>query len=254
MKSKLIVYPIATILLLLVTVATGFFTYGKSADLIMEIVSDRSFFLPGDPVEIRLKLKQPDQIVSSHSLCGFMKIYVAFGTRDFEEIISSGRLQIDECEVTLPSKGNIPVQLGRRLLWNYVPQTGHLNTDAANDFMKGKVTTHYVFQEPGTYKLKGVLYFIDEKMIPPIESNEVLITVRQPEGEDLSVWEIIKGRSDIGYFLQTGDMLARGKKIERNDFQAEIEKILKSYPNSHYATNIREGLRALQTRESKRED
>jgi hypothetical protein len=88
-----------------------------------------------------------------------------------------------------------------------------------------------------------------------IESEPVKITITEPQGEDLEVWNKIKDNGNFAYFIQEGDMLIPTyKPEERAKFQAEVEDILQKYPNSFYAQSLRQSLDKFKLSEAKRQE
>lgn len=249
MKKKLMLFSMFGTLALTVA-ATGFLTFLASSDAKLKVVSNHTFLLPGDFVAVKLNVTVPE--MPAKSICGFVKWYIAFEGGDFQELVSSGGLQVDECEVAFAAKGRASTEIERKLLWNHVPETRHLNSEAAREFMKGKLETHYVFSEPGTYGLKAIITFIDQSKVLPIESNIVSLEIFKPEGEDAVVWQEIKDRPDIAYLLQMGELPVRRSKPEVEKLQTKIERLLSDHPNSRYGTNLRSSLASLKSREAKR--
>jgi hypothetical protein len=86
-----------------------------------------------------------------------------------------------------------------------------------------------------------------------LESEPFKITIEEPKGEDLVVWNKIKDNGNFAYFIQEGNIPESiYKPEERAKFQAEVEQILTDYPNSFYAASLSQSLAKFKVSEAKR--
>jgi len=142
---------------------------------------------------------------------------------------------------------------------NYLPEVRNLSENAAQSYTKGKILTDYAFPKSGDYYVKVVVELTDKnglKSVRQVESEPVLISITEPEGDDLKVWNLMKINSDLGYFVQTGDLI-RGKYYlteERAKFLSEVEQIIEQYPYSPYAESLRQSMAKFQANEAKRQE
>ncbi len=115
----------------------------------------------------------------------------------------------------------------------------------------------YFFQKPGKYNLK-VSYQIRYAKNPSnvlIESEPVQITIEEPVGEDLEVWNKIKDDGNFAYLIQEGDIrIPDYKPEERGKFLEKVEQIINQYPNSFYARSLTQSLDKFQAAEAKRQE
>lgn len=95
--------------------------------------------------------------------------------------------------------------------------------------------------------IKGVSYIGENAT--PIESEEVEVVVNEPEGDDLTVWNQIKGKRDIAILMQTGDF-ANSKDEDKNI--SEVEHIILQYPNSIYSKYLKPNLEKFKENKAKR--
>jgi len=160
----------------------------------------------------------------------------------------------------------VPIQINpgqvfssqNKVLWNSsaASQVRNLSADAAESYTRGQILTDYAFPKAGTYYVKAVAgVFFKGKEAITIESKPVQITVEEPQGEDLEVWNKIKNDGEFGHFLQEGKMTHgyhKPEDVER--FQNEVDHILADYPNSLYAQPLRESLMKYRAAEAKREE
>jgi hypothetical protein len=134
------------------------------------------------------------------------------------------------------------------ILWNYVPSVSNVSKLSSK-----QILTNYVFEGKGNYFVKVSFTVSLENKVVEIESEPIKITIEEPKGEDLEVWNKIKDNGSFAYFIQEGDMLIPSYKAEeRAKFQAEIEDILNKYPNSFYAEPLRQSLDKFKISEAKR--
>lgn len=78
-----------------------------------------------------------------------------------------------------------------------------------------------------------------------IESAPITIVAEEPIGDDLGVWEKIKGNRKYAYFIQTGGLkgLLDSKALE---VAQDLQQLLDQYPNSRYGEKIQTSLREYQ--------
>jgi hypothetical protein len=87
-----------------------------------------------------------------------------------------------------------------------------------------------------------------------LESEPIEITLEEPEGEDLEVWNKIKDDGNFAYFIQKGDFLIPIYKTEeREKFKQKVEQILNEHPNSFYAESLKLSLAKFRTAEAQRQ-
>lgn len=147
------------------------------------------------------------------------------------------------------------LRIQRTILWNHKPEAAHLNTEAAEPLIEGRILTDYAFAEPGNYFVKGCIGISEKGVWNTVESEPVGISLVTPVGEDLAIWNRIKSKGDVGYFLQQGDVrMLPYKTEEREKLIAEIKQIVDQYPNSFYAESLRQSLAKFDENEKKREE
>lgn len=140
-----------------------------------------------------------------------------------------------------------------KVLCNDKPRASHLNADAAKPYMEGRILTDYAFPEAGTYYIKAVTSILKDKKPVLIESEPVKITIIEPTGEDLEVWNRIKDNGEFAFFIQEGEMTGGYHKPEEQaKFQADIQALIKQYPNSFLSRHIQQSLMIFQANENKR--
>lgn len=135
------------------------------------------------------------------------------------------------------------------ILWHGLPRVSHLNEVAAERLLKGKITTEYAFQEPGIYLLKGRSYFGGNAS--PIESEAIEIEIQQPTGENLEVWNKIKGDKQIARLLQNASFDTDQSETKQRLIQT-VEQLLLHHPNSLYSGYFRPNLQKYKTDEERR--
>lgn len=222
---------------------SAYFVAASKPRLRVELLSKQISLLPGEPVVIGLTV---EDFIGFEAMktrgCGYSKILVAKSGTEFKEVVGPGGFQLEECEIPFPREDDRPIQVRRKLLWNVVPGTDHLNMDAARNFQKGKIPTHFVFPEPGEYLIRGSLQLIDKDM-PPIISNTIEISIDGPTGQDRAVWDRIQNKRDLAYFMQNSDfILASSGQNSQEVILAEIRQIIETYPESRYTYILTENL------------
>jgi hypothetical protein len=127
------------------------------------------------------------------------------------------------------------------MLCNPVLQTGHLNEVAAQRARtrENLVQGNYVLSRPGFYFVKAILR--DPKTRDVVESTQIRIVAEMPQGDNLEVWNKIKGRRDYAYFIQTGSLGLPTDESTKNVAE-QLEAIVRLHPTSKYAGQIRRSL------------
>lgn len=137
------------------------------------------------------------------------------------------------------------------VLWHGKPNVSHLNEDAARRLLAGKLTTEYAFQEPGVYFIKGRSYFRENAT--PIESAPIRIEIKQPQGDDLEVWNQIKGNKEIAFLLQNASF-DTDKGEMKQQLAEQVEQIILQHPNGVYSGYLRPNLEKYKADEARRND
>jgi hypothetical protein len=98
---------------------------------------------------------------------------------------------------------------------------------------------------PGVYRLRAV--FQASETAGKLESAPIRITIGQPKGADLQVWNTLRTDSELGYFIQTGSPKG-DPESERSKRLAEVlNSLASSYPESRQAPDIRSSLGRYRT-------
>jgi hypothetical protein len=143
------------------------------------------------------------------------------------------------------------------ILWNGRPDYSHLNPDAAKRAGKqdNRILTDYAFPDAGTYLVKAVSCLIDELngCSIPIESEPIEIKVNQPIGEDLEVWNRIKGNRGIAMLMQKGS-LDTGNEAAKEELISQVKQIIETHPNSVYSGYLKSNLEKFKAKEAKRNE
>ncbi|MFM9905037.1 MAG: hypothetical protein ACKVQJ_10760 [Pyrinomonadaceae bacterium] len=252
-------------LILGVSCIAGFSLQRRSAEASNEI--DLSLGIPKKEVKLGEMLSIETKITNNSSLPVYLEgdsnyavsIKIAFEEdKDYRLYVPEGPL-ISLDGVYIPTKID-PQETFRKqcaILWNrnFSTEVKNLSKEAAESYIGGKILTDYAFPGAGTYFIKAVTTVMKSNKPFLIESGPIQITVREPQGEDLEIWNKIKNNSEFAHFLQYGDMTRGYKKPEeRTRFQQEVEQILADHPNSFYATNLRQSLDKFSANEAKRRE
>jgi hypothetical protein len=147
-------------------------------------------------------------------------------------------------------------------LFNGKPDYSHLNPDAARraDSQDNKILTDLVFPETGVYNVKAVSYYqtLDnyrdlQKPSIEIESEPIEITITEPKGEDLEVWNQIKGNRDIAVLMQSNHLFTSDLD-EKAKLVNQVEQIIERYPNSTYSAYLKPSLEKFKAHDAKLEE
>lgn len=226
----------------------------SNGNLNIKITSSKDSYSIGELVHFSLQIANISNSevflkgidVESH----YAKIFISKNKTAYQEYKSPK--PVIKSKGTFLRSGEI-AQSTSTILYNIKPKTVGLSYDAAKEVSNGKILTDYAFPEAGEYYIKAVLYIPNKEGNKQIESEPVKITIEEPQGEDLEVWNKIKDSGDFAYFIQEGDMrILPYKPEERAKFQEEVEDILNKYSNSFYASSLRQSLDKFRASEAKR--
>jgi hypothetical protein len=134
------------------------------------------------------------------------------------------------------------------VLWNKKPRPQELGAVYAKDLIK----TDYAFPEPSVYLIKASLLIPGETRIV-IESVPIQIVVNEPVGNDLKVWNLIKNKPEIGYFLQQ-DEFRTYKDDEKEKLLKEVKQIAEEYPHGILSNQLGQSLEKFRESEKRRKE
>lgn len=234
----------------------------STQELELRLIASKPFYIVGEvnKFDIKITNKSDNNVSFANALsagAGYLKVFISKGNNNFKSYVGSRWGKDDASYGVLTLKPNESVKNTVTIFWNSKPEISNSSTppDVIKRATEGKILTDYAFPEKGTYHVKASYYIhlINQKDPILIESEPIQITVEEPVGEDLEVWNRIKDKGDIAYFLQEGDFkIPSNKTKEREKLQQEIEQILIDHPNSFYAKPFKQSLEKFQAIEEKR--
>jgi len=249
MKNKKFLINVITVICLMITATLGLNSVTKSyANNEVEIVttlSKQSYTL-GEPISLLLEVKNSTDkeavfINSFDPVYGSLKLYIFNDNRSINYEYTNPKYGVLETGGFIKLKANDKVSNSIKVLAR----------------LKSYDQADYFFNEEGDYNVQVsyLVQLIGQTKPIEIKSNTVKFTVKKPQGEDLEVWNKIKGNSNFGYFIQEGDFLIPSYRLEeRSKLQSEIESIIYQYPNSFYAQPLRQSLDKFKANEAKRQE
>jgi hypothetical protein len=171
---------------------------------------------------------------------GAVRVFIASEGGDFKEYLGPGWGLKDVV-------GGPPVEIqpGRSfetaatVLYNHRPETGHLSELYASEIRGKRVGTEYALAQPGTYRLKAVL---QDAGGGALESGVLEIDIREPQGIDRSIWEVLREDPELGYFVQSGGPNGPPETPRSRQLEATLERLAGAFPEGRQAEGIRAGL------------
>lgn len=205
----------------------------------------KNAYLTGEAVNLTFRLKNEghERVVLPNKLNtedGHLSVYISEDGKNFKKYSNSAWGRVDAARGNIEIKPGESIETTADILWNDKPRVSHLNPDAAKSVTEGKILTDYVFPQAGTYFIKSiysVYYFEGRLKLAKIESEPVRITIEKPAGDDLTVWNKIKNRTDIAQFIQQGEFSFSDFE-EQEKLEQEFEQIYNQYPESIIARQI----------------
>lgn len=250
-KPMYIVTSISIALMLCVSWSIIGFTQTKTAnaDLLFKGKANQETFILGEPITVEFEFtnigENPVAVIGGGVEVGSLKIFIANKDGEYNEYVSGDWGRMQGQKITLKPSQSLKYS-GATILWNGKPNVSHLNEDTAREVLKGKITTEYALPEPGSYFIKGVSTF--GETATPIESEPIKIVINEPVGDDLEVWNQIKGNKEIAYLMQKG-AFNTGNEAKKEQLSNQVEQIFVQYPNSVYASYLKPNLEKYKARQ-----
>lgn len=204
------------------------------------------------PLEITLKNSSGKLIEITESPC----FEIALENGDFKVYAGPGKSYvIDGVSTSLTIQAGKSLTIQQTILWNLNPDVAHLNVEAAKPILQDRILSDYAFPEVGRYRIKACTGVLMNGKWEMVESEPISVRFTKPTGEDAYVWDKMKDRGDIAYFLQEGDLLIPTYRAkDRDKLLKEIEQLMEQYPNSIYAESIRESMKKFQAIDARRKE
>ncbi|MGH9948644.1 MAG: hypothetical protein ACRD6X_15815 [Pyrinomonadaceae bacterium] len=262
MKTKIflfmtVVLVVAVSILNWVTSVNADKSEGNGSPLTLIVGSEKESYVLGEMIRLNFDLvnKGYQPVLLGHApnvLNGYLKIWIAFEGQEFKQYSNSSWGLLDGSGKLLQPEQSY--KSDAVILWNRKPQTAHLNFEAARRASKDMVVTDYAFPIAGNYKVKAVASTPDVNTPgtwTKIESKPIQITITEPIGDDLKVWNLIKDNGDIAYLIQQNDTPTyHDEKAEK--LLKEVEQIARDFPDSFLAGQMKEKLEKFRVEDAKR--
>lgn len=218
----------------------------------------------GEPIQLEFEFFNESttsvRIPTGGVMAGNIEIFIAEKGENYRKYFRSdwGRLDGEVTMVKLePNQKHKIDNTNATILWNGKPNYSHLNPEAARraDAQDKRILTDYAFPNAGIYLVKVVSCLFDEtnRCSIPVESKPVEIKVAEPTGDDLEVWNQIKGNRAIAMLIQRGSFY-KEKEAEKEQVINQVEQVVQSYPNSVYSSYLKPNLEKYRENEAKRNE
>lgn len=216
--------------------------------LTLKVISEKENYLLGEMVKLRFDLTNkgydPISLPSPNVMTGYLKVWIAFNGQEFNLYNNSSWGLVEGMSVTIKPSGTTASDA--TILWNNKPQIPRSG--------EGKILTDYAFPKSGIYQVKAIFVFPNKDSpdtLSKIESEPIKITINDPVGDDLNVWNRIKNIGGIAYFIQQADTLTyHDEKAER--LIDEVEQIVQEFPNSFLANQMKQQLEKFRVDDERR--
>lgn len=255
-----IVIALSTVNLLAAILVTG--DSGRSADVILRVTPDKNRILLGEPLNLGFEFfnEGPNdvRIPKGGVMTGNIEIFVSRKGEGFRKYFRSDWGRKSEQVMTLAMNEKYEVENAMAtVLWNGKPDYSHLNPEAAKRIKEkdNRLLTDYAFPSAGTYLVKATSCLMTEsnECSIPIESVPVEIEVSEPVGEDLEVWNQIRGNREIAMLIQKG-LFTSDKDVDKKQNILVVEQIIQRFPNSVYSSYLKTNLEKSRVTETKRNE
>lgn len=213
--------------------------------LAIQISSDKKSYVPGEPVALKFKVvnkgETPISVEDADVQHGRVKVLIAYQGEGYKEYLGpQWGLKDDAGGGAMTVEPNGFFETEATVLYNHRLETSHLSEMYAKQSAAERIETEYALARPGEYNVKAVLYVSSSDS--EVESEPIQISVEEPKGSDLEVWNRIKDDATYGYFIQTGDLRAHPDSAKAKRIVGTLEELLTLYPDSKYAQHIQRSL------------
>ena len=212
-------------------------------DLILKVSSDKESYILGEKINLQFELKDKNNKIVALAAPptvenGSLQVWIASSNRSFKEYRGAG-WGFNDSSKSVSAKS---IKSDAGVLWN-----GKAPDSSKNEsFDKNRLETDYAFVVAGVYFIKATAIVYpqnfksdDDKIV--LESEPIQIIINEPVGDDLEVWNRIKGNGGFGLFMQTGSFI-NDKADEAQKILAEVKDIISKYPDSLLVVQLRQGL------------
>lgn len=221
--------------------------------LILKLNASKQNYIKGEIVSLNIKVTNTSSsdisLRGANVESGYLKIFVSPINQEFRQYINGGMRTKTGSFVI---RGGETIESQATILWNSKPDIKNLSDNAVKIYKDSQLMTTYAFPNAGIYLIKAVLIIPGETQTK-IESEPMKIVVSEPVGDDLKVWNLIKDKGEIGYFIQQNEMRLY-KPEEREKLLDEIKQIVSSNPNSLLAGQMKQKLEKFRIDEEKRKE
>ena len=217
----------------------------------LKIASENDNYFLGESVFLRIaEINDSDGSIGlpfkPNVMSGYVSLWVSYEGQQFERYSNSAWGRLEGPGIAIKPRSSF--ESDAWIFWNHKPQI----------LRKGdvRIKTDYAFPKAGTYRIKAVLSVpeVDSPQPPrKIESEPIQISIKEPTGDDLNVWNRIKDDGDIAYFIQQADTPTFGDEKARK-LMKNIETIVQEHPNGHLTSRIKASLEKFQVDEVRRRE
>lgn len=228
----------------------------------LTIDSSKESYLPGEVVNLTISAtnKSNESVRLFNDLSpeyGYLSVFISHDNIEYK-MYNHVHWGVRDSKLThIVLKSNERVNTSAAILWNSKPKfdASQLAPETIKAATDGKILTDYAFPESSTYYIKAVYsaYFIDNNQSRTrvkIESEPIQITIKEPTGEDLKIWNKIKDNGEIAYFIQEGSFKAPESE-KREKLKMEVEQIINESPDSPISSQMKQSLNKLRANEEK---
>lgn len=217
---------------------------GAEGGLALTLRSSKPSYALGELLSLDIKVSnQTGQTVSLSTVpdvwTGAVRVFIASEGGDFKEYLGPRwglKDVVRAAQVEIPPGGSF--ETAATVLYNHPQETAHLSELYAREIRGKRVGTEYAFAQPGTHRLKAVL----RTEGGTVQSGVLAIDIREPQGVDRSIWEVLREDPELGFFVQSGGPKGPPETPRSRQLEATLERLAGSFPEGRQAEGIRAGL------------
>lgn len=225
----------------------------------LKVSSERNTYALGEIVKIKTSIRNNTSkvIAFGSDVKSSSAVQIAFGDeKNYKPYAGASlRFMLDgiNLDFIIPAKATHREE--KELFWIYPSSSSTLKPRLEVPYLEARIANHLAFPRAGKYFIRLVSHVEIDGVSADFESTPIEITVTEPSGGDVAVWEQIRANSDIAYFIQYSEPARRYyDRLEREYLEQRIQKLIAENPTGIYVGQIQRSLHKFRLAEAERND
>lgn len=225
----------------------------------LKVSSERNTYALGDIVKIKTSIRNNTSKVMmfGSDVKNGSAVQIAFGDeKNYKPYYGANRrFMLDGLNIDFIIQPRSTLREDKDLFWRQPSNVFNLGPTPGEPYLYGRVANNLAFPWAGKYFVRLISHVEIDGVSADFESTPIEITVTEPGGEDVAVWEQIRANSDIAYFIQYSEPASRSyDRLEREYLEQRIQKLIAENPIGIYVDQLQRSLHKFRLAEAERLD